>query len=679
MSPPGDESASKRSTSEEARGHNASLAFPRSGPNRDSQSEASGALPLRLSVAQQGLGIELNRAVDLGLVVVEQIDVALLNVKFPVDLSKGVKQFLSRRGALRHLEASVDLLKFGRRWGERLSEAWGVSTTVRLRLVFEGAALEKGAPHRAENDAGQPTAIAVSIHTDDACLAFDLVLCSGHQPRFAVDSPRSFGKLPKGVTGPPLFLSFQAIDLALGLLDPSSQPLSRRGRTLELNDLARVLVLAVLPRFGCRLPQVEGQVVREVVPGPGKLTIVLGASDEHFTAGRRALEVSGRAALAMETDALLSTGELSSYRAGLLEMLQVGPAQHSFLLELAELDLSEPDRAEAVLAELDEIGIPRSEALKSGGESSATVVRHCLALARAFDATGKRETAAELLAQAALLEPNGVLASFIGLEISRRETQPEKRRRALNEAVARAPFLMNVRLERLRLELQAGEEESAQKDAQRLDASLNEVEQRVRLGLELGCLFLGSGSVHRAEFWLRRCVRLNPEDPAVLLALAECLSRSGQASRAAELTLSALRILEAAVTLVHQRSGDGTSVEVLESLYGQISCSHFRVAKYLRAAGVESGQVLAHLALIESRSPEAVESRILAAEIHDEEQRFEERDQVLVRLLDSIELGHVPEAPRPDLFMALLDGFRGTVSDDLREFAERVLLQPGRS
>lgn len=681
MSPPGDDSASKRGSKQEARERATPFAFPRSGAVSETSVENSRALPLRLSIAQQGLGIELSHPVDVGLVVVEQLDVALLNVKFPVDLSKGVKQFLSRRGELRHLEASLDLLQLGRLWGDCLSKSWKEAVTVRLRLVFEAigphedVAFQGKQSLRADNDAGQPTAVAVSIHSDEGCLAFDLVLCSGHQPRFAVDAPRAAGRLPECLKGPPLLLAFQALDGALGLLDSESQPMHRRGRTIELNDLARVLALAVLPRFGCRLPRVEGQVVRHVESRLGKLKIVLGATEQPFTAGHRALDVSGRAALSLEADTQLATGELSAYRASLLELLDAGPAQRSLLLDLAELDLCEENRAEAVLAEVEELGLPGAESQGPNEQSPAASSRHCLVLARALDVTGRGDSATGLLEQAASLEPNGVLSAFLALELSRREPSTERRRELLNQGVARAPFLMSIRMERLRFELESGKEERAQHDAERLDASLNESEARLQLGLELGRLFLSVGSIQRADCWLKRCLRLAPENPEVLLSLAECQSLRSQPHRAAELSLSALRILESGRTQVERAGGELRRVNELEELSARINLARLRSAQYLRKAGVESGQVLAHLAAIEQRSSLVFAARMLAAEIYDEEGRHQERDEVLVRLLDSIQLGHVREPDQSSKILGLLSSFRGFVGAELKEFAERVLLQ----
>src|SRR5688572_8224692 len=66
-------------------------------------------LPLRLSVARGGIGIELVQPMRVGPLVCEQLEVELPGINYPVDLSKGVKQFSARRSALSGLTVSVVL------------------------------------------------------------------------------------------------------------------------------------------------------------------------------------------------------------------------------------------------------------------------------------------------------------------------------------------------------------------------------------------------------------------------------------------------------------------------------------------------------------------------------------------------------------------------------------------
>jgi hypothetical protein len=58
--------------------------------------------PLRLRAARGGLGIESYRPLPLGPLSVEDLSWSLPGVRFPVDLSGGVRAFHNRRGELEH-------------------------------------------------------------------------------------------------------------------------------------------------------------------------------------------------------------------------------------------------------------------------------------------------------------------------------------------------------------------------------------------------------------------------------------------------------------------------------------------------------------------------------------------------------------------------------------------------
>ena len=77
-------------------------------PNRQATEPKDGAapaepelrVPLRLAVSRGALGLETYAPLELGPLSVERLDLALPNLKFPVDLSGGVKLFRHRRGRL---------------------------------------------------------------------------------------------------------------------------------------------------------------------------------------------------------------------------------------------------------------------------------------------------------------------------------------------------------------------------------------------------------------------------------------------------------------------------------------------------------------------------------------------------------------------------------------------------
>src|SRR5690606_32783053 len=76
------------------------------------------ALPLRLALARGSLGIELNRPEGVGPLEVRELAFSLPDLRYPLDPSKGVKQFRSRRGRLQRLVLVLPLAALAA-WLER--------------------------------------------------------------------------------------------------------------------------------------------------------------------------------------------------------------------------------------------------------------------------------------------------------------------------------------------------------------------------------------------------------------------------------------------------------------------------------------------------------------------------------------------------------------------------------
>src|SRR6187551_1980541 len=201
MSPRGDpESAELRAKSTSSVGDS----------DPDDSSSASEVLPLRLSVARGGLGVELARPLAIGPLLCEELDLGLLGVSYPVDLSKGVKQFKTRRSELRGATVVVDLPDLSVRWAQLIAGMWGERAVV--RLTVGSAAHASLAVANRNNDV---ECICVCVHSVTGVLAFDLVLASGNDPRLIVDCARAVGTLPFLVQRSATQAALQVLDVGL--------------------------------------------------------------------------------------------------------------------------------------------------------------------------------------------------------------------------------------------------------------------------------------------------------------------------------------------------------------------------------------------------------------------------------------------------------------------------------
>lgn len=639
------------------------------GTSRAVGAVAPTSLPIRLSVAQGGLGIELSTPVKLPSAVVEELDVALIGVNYPIDLSKGVKQFRNRRSRLRRAVIRIDLKELSVVWSRALASDWGDDVQVRLRPVFvesEGESVSdaflSGAPAPA-NEAGRPVAVAVSVFSSSAALAFDLVFSSGDAPRFVVDCPRVTGRKE-----PALALSLRCIDAAISQMTSDGVGLKRQGRSLEMGQIAQAMTLAVLPHLGCRLPTIDRQTVQEVSAERGSLTLTLGLRSEPISFGRRALLATGLADFVSNADELLSSGDSEGARKSYLEALESAEGHPGILLELSELDLAAGTRAESALSFLGEL-----ESRWGTEVSTEWRCRFELALGRALSLTGREESAFEALQRAFQIESDGAFAAVLAIELSVGSQEPTRKRAFLDWGVGRAPFHQGVRLARFYEALKQGELEVALADGDRIEAMASAVDDRARKCVQIGRALSEHGHPEWGRRWLTRALRLTPDDPTTLLALAEALRSVGKPLRAAELLQITLRHLEdhLAAELDEGETLPLQKLRVQDAL-SQRARARYELATLLVELEVEPSQALGLLSGVDTRSEHGVSARILEAEVHNGAGRELSRDRVLSRLLEGIELGWVDletlskSAERFDRLM------RTTQDQSLVRFAERV-------
>lgn len=618
-----------------------------------------GALPIRLSVSQGGLGIELSRTRSLGVAQVNAFEVTLLGIQYPVDLSRGVKQFRNRRSRLARLAVSVDLPQVAGLWARCIEEWWGEPVSVTIRPV-----LQELDPNAVDGQAGV-VALAITVTSHEAVLAFDLVVASGTAPCFVVDAPRSWGGLKAVQENTALGLALRVSDSVLSI-HKQGLTLSRTGRLLHLEGLAEVISLALLPELGCRLPDVTGQVIVGLGCEGGRLSLELGLRGEPFASTRRAMRVFAAAQVSRTADERLAQGDFDGARRAYLEILHIAPGHPEVLLDLAELDLTTGFRFESALSFLEEADSSGTE--QSSGPSS---VRQQVAWFRALLGTGRPDSALESLKRAGQWESEGTLAGLLLLELASRSIDEPKRRAWLDAAVSRAPSLSKIREARLQFCLKSGDDKTAQSDAEHLEAAQANDEGRARVCLLVGRACLGVGKPGRAEQWFRRALRFRPSDAEVKILLARGLVLGDAPVRAAELLGAALEDIGAELSRLSPL--DGGEVERLEFLQEQKAKAHLELAKILIKSEGDVPGALAQLARVPMRAGVGKEARLMEARLHHEAKRAEQRDRVLFRLLEAVELSWLPPGSLLQELSPYLEASAGTGDRALVDFARRVL------
>jgi cellulose synthase operon protein C len=623
------------------------------------------SLPLRLSVARGGLGLEICEPVSAGPFVVEELQLDLPGLRYPLDLSQGVKQFRHRRSQLRCLRLRVDLETLGAAWGDSLRALFGDDVKVRLRPFHESESEPGHSLQTTENDTGKIPSLAVTVYCGDRALAFDLVVASGANPRLIVDSPRTIGR-----TESPLLLCFQAIDAGLHAARHGSQygavpTLARRGRAIEMSGIAEAVALSILPALGCRLPEVKGQVVRSMTFNQGQVEILLGTREQgFFGAGRRGLFASGAADFLADADEQLSGGnDTTLARQRYIEALERAPGHPDALLSLAELDLAAGDRGESTLSFLHEL---EGTALDVSRQAEA---RRCLALARGLNATGRRKLALETQERYLEIESDPILSALASVALAKLVESTEMARKILDRAIARAPSLAIPRRERFAVALRSGDSRTALSDAEHLEATEPELEAKVAVCLWAGGAFAEHGLQGDAQRWLQRALRLDPDHPIAMLRLAESLAKTGEMLRAAEL-------LQAAIRKLLPEVGDA-AVEP-SAVSEHLTSARYLLAKILLMENHNVPIALGHLSSIETRLSVGLEARLMEADVHNRRGDVVSRDRAISRLLEAVEMGWVDLQPKEQQLRDLVREIENDPATDrsLIEFAARVLSAP---
>lgn len=602
-------------------------------------------LPLRLSVDRGALSIELTRPHVLPGLVVEALDVLLDGAPFPVDLSRGVKQFRHRRGTLRQLLVRLDLEALGQRLVAPSAEVLGepiVGVRVRALPLTDGP--PTGSPG-ADNDARSPALglVAVSVFGAERALAFDLVLAPGNPPSFIVDAARGVS-----LEQPALATVLRLIDHGLGA---APLGMSRKGRSIELSGLARALLAEIFPSLGFRTPRIVGHVVHRAVFGPKGISLLISADDDVCPVGARAVRLAGLAMFTRNADDHLARFELDAARTELIDVLERVPGHAEVLLNLAEIDAASPHRSESALAFLEEA---RPLADRTG--SRLPLIAH-RALARGL----RHDLAVEALEQATLQEADGTLAALCHCAIAARALSPERARAELDRAVGRAPAHPAPRLMRFERSLQDGALGKALVDAQQLESLAAAGRPRALVTAEIGRQLAKSGHTNEALVWLRRALVSSPDDARILIDLASTLESLGQGLRAAELYQAALARAEGA------------------ELEGELDLDGVRwsLGRLLASETGDLPLALGVLRKVGSRARVAVDARALEIELSVELGDVPAVRSAALRLVQAVELGWIESERVPQVLAEVEATLRRLGQDDLADHAARAAASVG--
>lgn len=470
-------------------------------PKEAKAAETELRVPLRLAVSRGALGLEIYAPLELGPISVERLDLSLPNLRFPVDLSGGVRLFRHRRGRLEHMRLLLRLEEFRRFLDRRAAEALG--GLVRPSTVWP---LRGG--------------IGIGLVGARGAVAFDALWAPVEgDARFVITRVRG-----ADLGGPALAVALSIVDTAVG------RWVRRSGRIVTLARLGSVIARGVLPDVGARAPSAVGLRCSIVEPAGDDVSIAL---DRTFPPPAllpeavRALELG---TLTQAADDALVRGELDTARALYVSLLERAPRHPEICRLVAEIDSYAQGRAEGALSLLVE-ALPISET----GLIGATLLGR----------TGDVASACDALRAATRDEEYAPLAALLWKTQASFEPAPDGRLKALDEAVARCPGLPAVRWARFYARLEQGDVASAIADAEHLEASVAENRGRHEVCRTAAERILAAGYQRDAGRLFERALRYLPDDPTATAGLARSLIEAGRSDRALALLERAIALGEA--------------------------------------------------------------------------------------------------------------------------------------
>jgi tetratricopeptide (TPR) repeat protein len=544
-------------------------------------------------VTRGGLGVELNRPLELGPLVVTGLAMALPGLRYPVDLSKGVKQFRSRRGSLQRIVVAASAIELSAYVFERVGGALGEPLLGARLWPIE------------DPNGGGCSGLGVGIFSTSRSLAFDVLWCAVEGARAVLDNVRGVG-----LEAPAHAVALTIFDALLPTSKDARTPSPRRqGRVASLGDVPSALARAVLPDLGFRLPATTG-----LAAGP------LLVRDEHFELAfdveADVEEPDARVLLALESalqlknaDDLLAQGRSDEAREAYLEAYARAPGLEVAARALADIDTTVPGRQEAALSTLEEVG---------GAEAAGPLG------AQALVAAGHVERARHALVDASATEAFGPLSAQLLCRAAQLAEETATRVAWLDRAVSRAPNVHSARWLRFEDRVRRGDSDGAVADGQHLEAAASGSAARHAVCLRVGRRLAEAGYVEPARRFLEKSLRYAPDDIAARAALGRLFASMGLAKRAVALLQVALGADEGAAW----GPSDPEQGEVLLDL--------------ARALGDGLGdvpQAIARLRQVSARVPAAARARALEAEYCERIGDLTGASRAYGRLREASELG----------------------------------------
>lgn len=458
-------------------------------------------VPLRLAVSRGALGLEIYSPLELGPVSVERLDLSLPDLKFPVDLSGGVKLFRHRRGRLEHMRLLLRLDELRRYLDRRAAEVLG--GLARPSSVWS-----------------IPGGMGVGLVGHRGAVAFDVLWAPiDGDARLVVSRARG-----ADLGGPALAVALSVVDTAVG------RWMQRSGRIVSLKGLGAVVARGVLPEVGARAPSAVDLRCSSLEAAGDDVSVELDRTFPPPAIGAAAVRALELAVLAREADEALVRGDLDAARAHYVSLLDRAPRHPEICRIVAEIDTHAQGRAEGALSFLVE-ALPVSET----GLIGATLLGR----------TGDAVSACEALRAATRDEEYAPLAALLWMTQASFEPSSDGKLKALDEAVARCPGLSAVRWARFSFRLERGDVASAIADAEHIEASAPDNRARHEVCRGAAERILAAGYQRDAGRLFERALRYLPDDPAATAGLARAMIESGRGDRALALLERAIALGEA--------------------------------------------------------------------------------------------------------------------------------------
>ncbi len=553
------------------------------------------ALPLCLAVTRGGLGVELNRPLELGPLVVTELAMSLPGLRYPVDLSKGVKQFRSRRGRLQRIVVAAGNFELAAYILERVGGSLGEPLLgARLWPIEEPAS-------------GTCLGIGVGMYSASRSLAFDVLWCAVDGARAVLENVRGVG-----LEAPAHAVALTIFDALLPTTADARTPGPRRsGRVVSFGDVPSALAREVLPDLGFRLPAMTGLSAGPLEVREERFELAFDVEGEAAEPDRRVLLALESALQLRKADDLLAQGRSEEAREAYLEAYARAPGLEVAARALADIDTTIPGRQEAALSTLEEIG---------GAEAAGPLG------AQALVAAGHVERARQALVDASATESIGPLSAQLLCRAAQLAQETTTRVTWLDRAVSRAPNVHSARWLRFEDRVRRGDSEGAVADGQHLEAAASGSVARHAVCLRVGRRLAEAGLTEPARRFLEKALRYAPDDIAARAALGRLFASMGLAKRAVTLLQVALGV------------DDGVSGAPNDSEQGDVL---FDLARALGDGLGDLPQAIARLRQVSARAPVASRARALEAEYCERIGDVTGASRAYARLREAAELGWV--------------------------------------